>query len=434
MDSLIRVMRFKLGKSTADADRAVAAIVREAYAHVPYYRALLDNAGVLPSSIGGVRDLPKLPVTTKRTLLGGGQSSYLHARVDPARCRRAGTSGSQGVPLTIYFSREEALWRVAQLWRAIGRYRRLIPPVVMADVGPMASRSGHGWMERSGLVRLTRLPATMPLEEQVETVLRVQPSLLEGYPTCLTLLAEALQNWPGSRYRPRLIVARGEVLHEDSRALLQQVFGCQVADLYNCEEIGNVAWRCPSGLSHWHVNMDTCVLEVVDADGQAVQEGVEGRVLVTSLFGRAMPLIRYELGDRATLGFVDACACGSHGPILTTLSGRDDDFVVLPDGQRVSPRQVATTVYNALSSADSGNGSQGVRQFQIVQQPDLSLVLRVVLGNADGLPAARSAAEALAALGPACSIELVDEIPFLPSGKLKKVLALPQGRGDDHRW
>ncbi len=422
---LDRLTRFSFARSPQAVERALRYRIRDAYAHVSCYRAAMDGAGVTPDAIRSVADLALLPVTTRRMLLAEGPEAALRRGAFPARGYRTSTSGSQGIPFTITFSRAEALWRTAMFWRAMLRYVWLLPPLTIADVGPMAAHAGYGAAERARLARLLRLPATLPLEAQVAALLRERPQVVEGYPTCLALLAEALAQRGETPYRPRLVVSRGEVLHAEMRALLERTFHCRVADLYNCEEVGNVAWSCPHDPQRWHINTAACVVEIVDADGAPLPPGVEGRMLLTSLFGRTMPFIRYDIGDRGTLDSPFRCACGVRGPTLTSLSGRDDDFLWLPDGRRVSPRLAATTVFNALKAESAHAQTQPVRQFQIVQQGRERLILRVVLSSAEGRAFAGRAAVALAAFGWPCEVQAVAEIPFDASGKLKKVLVIP---------
>jgi len=375
-------------------------------------------------------DLSNLPATSKTALLTSGANAYLHKHANPARCYRTSTSGSQGIPLTISFTRVEALWRTAMVWRAMMRYALLRPPLTIADVGPMAPRANHNSAKVAGWVRLLRLPATMPIANQLSMLLEARPAIIEGYPTCLALLAEAIHQHGSVPWRPRLIVSRGEVLHAETRAGLERLFSCPVADLYNCEEIGNVAWSCPHDPCRWHINTSACIVEIVDAEDLPLPPGVEGRILLTSLFGRMMPFLRYEIGDRAAMNAPARCSCGAYGPTLTSLNGRDDDFLVLPDGRRISPRMAATTVVNSLKARDADAHTQPIRQFQILQQGNAQLTLRVVL-NGDGVqtPAgqarAQQAALALSAFGLPCNVEEVATIPFAPSGKFKKVLAIP---------
>ena len=439
------LVRFVPAKPPQMVNQALRALVRDAYENVPYYHALMEARGIIPDMIRCSSDLSRLPATSKTALLTSGLNAYLHKHTNPARCYRTSTSGSQGIPLTISFNGTEALWRTAMVWRTMMRYVLLAPPLTIADVGPMTPRANAKPAKVAGLVRLLRLPATMPIANQLSMLLDARPAVIEGYPTCLALLTEALEQYGGAPWKPRLIVSRGEVLHAETRADLEHLFSCPVADLYNCEEIGNVAWSCPHDPCRWHINTSACIVEIVDSEDMPLPSGVEGRILLTSLFGRTMPFLRYEIGDRAAMNAPTRCSCSAYGPTLTNLNGRDDDFLMLPDGRRISPRMAATAVVNSLQVRDADAHTQPIRQFQIIQQGNAQLTLRVVL-NGDGVQTpggqtpgvqtppgqmptgqalAQQAALALSAFGLPCNVEEVTTIPFAPSGKFKKVLAIP---------
>jgi phenylacetate-CoA ligase len=71
-------------------------------------------------------------------------------------------------------------------------------------------------------------------------------------------------------------------------------------------------------------------VEIVDDDNRAVAPGQEGRVLVTSMHSHAMPIIRYDIGDRAIAGA--RCDCGISLPVITQILGRQRSLIELPDG------------------------------------------------------------------------------------------------------
>jgi len=426
MSCLDRWMRFKLRKAYRDVDRAIRYVVRSAYRNVPFYKKTWDAAGTDPEGVRGQKYLDRLPATLRRVLAGVPERERRHQGAETDRCFRTSTSGYLGIPLTIYMGRTEALWRRLTFFQALCRYGKLPFPLRLADVGPMVPAHRAGTEQKFKLVQLLRLPATLPPEEMARHLWAFRPHVVEGYPTCLAILAEEMVRSGRSTPKPRLVVSRGELLHDSTRELLRCVFSSPVADLYNCEEGGNMAWECPKHPGLWHVNQDTCALEVVDADGVPVPPGAVGRVLLTSLFNHTMPFIRYELGDRATAGPVDRCTCGVQGPSLTSIEGRDDDFLIAPDGRRLSPRLVANTVLNSLREAsDPSTVTRGVRQFQIVQLGPDELVLRVVLANPDRPEEADRAARALerAFQGTTCRVEQVSKLPRAPGGKLKKVIA-----------
>jgi phenylacetate-CoA ligase len=102
-----------------------------------------------------------------------------------------------------------------------------------------------------------------------------------------------------------------------------------------------MAQPCPH--DRLHVNMEGCMVEVIDDAGQPVRPGQMGRVIVTPFLQTAQPLIRYEQGDLAILG--GRCSCGRHAPTLDRVLGRSISIFRHPDGRSIAklmPDETAT--------------------------------------------------------------------------------------------
>lgn len=432
-----RLIRFRLPKSPEHVERALRFLVRDACENVPYYRRLMDEAGVTPSDIRACSDLSRLPVTTKDALLRAPLGDRLRRGTDPRDCRKRYTSGSTGIAYTVCMNRLELVFRQAALLRAFGHHLPLFLPLRICEVGagPVGLRE-RGALSRKLATRLGSLAALsvvhisrcLPLPEQVRVLRDVRPQLVTGHPSCLELVASELLRDGGQQVRPRLVVSRGEVLTSLARQTIGGAFGSPVVDYYSCEEIGNIAWQCRASRGVMHINTDTCVLEIVDQDGQSLPPGAEGRVVVTSLFNCTMPFIRYDLGDRGVLleASPEDCTCRRGGLSMALPQGRDQDFLVLPGGRQVSPRQadavVGWAIYNSL-----GDGSfvQGIVKYQIVQEEvDLVRIRVAVLGSpVAGLISALE--EGVRGLDPAlrCQVEFVENLPLEPSGKRRAILS-----------
>ena len=430
-----RLLRFKQRKTLRDVDRVLGFLIRSCYRNVPLYRRLLDEREVLPHLIRSAADLPHVPIMERDEVYRGGSiRDRIHARADAARCVRTSTSGSTGFPLSIYMSRGEALYRRLLLVSSWRRYGRLPFPLRVADVGSWVPGESGVEIKRRAGASVVRISIALPVERQIEILVRQRPHVVSGYPTSLGILAEELRVSPLAA-SPRLVTARGEVLYQATRQTIESGFGCRVSDLYNCEEVGNIAWECPRDPEVLHVNADACIVEIVDAEGNPLPAGVEGAVLVTNLYNCTMPFIRYALHDRGILipSGGERCDCGSRSPRMSILGGRDDDFVYLPSGRKVSPRLVATAVHRAF---DDFSGRRGVgsplRGFQVVQDALDHLTIRIVPGSDRAVAYEEIIAPTLEKLHPAlrCTVVLVDDLPREPSGKFKKVIQAmaPAGR------
>jgi phenylacetate-CoA ligase len=104
--------------------------------------------------------------------------------------------------------------------------------------------------------------------------------------------------------------------------------------MYSAAEIGIIAIPCPEQ-NALHIQSEGVFLEILRDDGTPCASGEEGRVVLTPLHNFVMPLIRYELGDRATLGA--PCSCGRTLPVLHTIPGRARDMITTPTGERRFP-------------------------------------------------------------------------------------------------
>lgn len=424
MRAIGRIARLKLRKTDRDVLRALRFIVSDAAEHVPFYRVAFSRAGVGPEALRRVEDLRRFPITDKRALFASGETLHLREGANERSLDRRSTSGTQGRPLTVYANRSEALFRKVTLLDSFRRSVRLRFPLTIADVG--AYTQGSDIAQRLGLVRIKRIFRTTPLAEQAAAMSRLRPDVVEGRPSSLWSLVAEARRLGLDLPRPRVVISFAETLFPHVRAELNHAFGCRVADYYNCEEVGNVAWECPRDPDRMHVNSATSVLEVVDEDGEPASRGQVGRVLLTNLFNTTMPFIRYEIRDRAALLDQTACSCGFRGTSIRLVEGREEDFFLLPDGREISPRRVNDIVFGLLPGEEIGNELfQVIEQFQIVQEDLDFVIVNVIPGPKYTRDLWRGIEESAKAVHPALrvSVREVDVLELAPGGKFKPIIS-----------
>jgi len=422
------MLRFRVGKNQVDVDRALRSVVRDAYRHVPVYRRLMDAAALSPEDVRTSRDLGRLPIVHKEDLhRPKSLDDVLRCGTRPDRCAQVMTSGSSGIPVSIYMSKLEAHYRRLLLLLAWKRVARLTFPCTVAELSAGIENKNGFEIRRWGSVRVVRVYAGLPASTQLQILREAAPQLLLGRPSALEILAEALETTSTSLV-PRHVVTRGEILYPDTRRKIEAALQCRISDFYNSEEIGNIAWECPENPRRLHINTDACVVEIVDEEGIPLPHGIEGRILVTNLYNRTMPFLRYELGDLAALSNVEQipCSCGTRNPSLSTVSGRIDDFIFLPDGRKLSPHVLAVSLEKALSHRPPHQAPSyhSCRRFQVVQDALDHVTVRIVPEEEVNLDFESLIEPELRKLHPAlrCSAILVDELEFLPSGKFKRVI------------
>jgi phenylacetate-CoA ligase len=182
---------------------------------------------------------------------------------------------------------------------------------------------------------------------------RYRPRRLKAYAQSAAMFALYCRENGVDDIRFDSIITSAEVLLPENRTLIEETFRGKIFNRYGCRELSVIASECEyhTGL---HVNADALIVEIDPiADGQPGS----GRVLITDLYNRSMPLIRYEIGDIARWAETRQCACGRSLPRLANIEGRITDFLHLPDGKMVSGPSL-TLVIAQLSE---------IRQAQFVQ-------------------------------------------------------------------
>jgi len=206
-----------------------------------------------------------------------------------------------------------------------------------------------------------------PIERQIEWLQRIKPDYLQTYPSNARALALAIKegaaplNFCG-------ILTYAEMLTPENRAIISHVFGCHLADCYSSNECGFIALQSPLS-DNWLVQSEVTYLEILDGQDQPCEPGEMGRVVVTPLHNYAHPLIRYDLGDYATLGTEDAS--GLPFPVLTNIHGRIRNMFKFPGDVLIQPDFKPISIHRFLNP----------KQWQVAQIGDTTLEIRVVPGD-----------------------------------------------------
>ncbi|MCI4442150.1 MAG: phenylacetate--CoA ligase family protein [Lentimicrobium sp.] len=182
---------------------------------------------------------------------------------------------------------------------------------------------------------------------------------INGYTSSIVLFAKFLQqkNIVLKEICPTLkvCVVTSEMLFDKDKILLEKQFGVAVVNEYGASELDLIAFQNPDG--EWQVNSETLFVEILDEDNNVLTYGEEGRIVITSLFNKAHPFIRYDIGD---IGILDEKSTAKK-PILKKLIGRTNDVALLPSGKK-SP---GLTFYYVTKSIIEDDGN--VKEFVIKQ-------------------------------------------------------------------
>ena len=422
---------------TAHQDHALRELRRATYAGSEFYRR--HHAGLHDAP------LDQLPSVTKADLMEHFDEAVTtpdlsladledHLRSltqiggDPGRPWKsrwwtAATAGTTGRHGSFIWNRSEwgtilASYARANDWAGIsaGPTR----PVKMALVSsrvPTHQSAVVGASLRSGFVPTLRLDVTAPMDETVAALNRFQPRVLVGYASALEPLA-AEQLAGRLHISPEGVMSASEVLSAHAASELEAAWGRAPFDVYAATETAGIASPCT--YRNRHVYEDLLIIEPVDQAGNPVPPGTTGaKLLVTVLFSRTLPLIRYEMSDTVKLGG-RGCPCGRCFAILADIEGRIEDVLQLP-GQAGKVSVHPIVFHHVLDQA-------AVSGWQVIQE---AAGLRVLLAglapgaSTEGVSAAVAGAlKEAGVVDTAVDIQLVDRVERTALGKAPFVRGL----------
>jgi phenylacetate-CoA ligase len=394
----------------------ILSLVDHARRTTPFWRSRLHDAGLASEKLRSFDDFLAAPILTKADLRAHA-AEMLSEPYRGATLQRKQTSGSTGTSVAIVVDEDAQQFKRACTLRSDEWSGWRLGERVAALWGNPEYLQ-HGWRGRlrNTLLQRTIYLDTLKFDEaaiaRFATALeRRPPSLLFGHAHSLYLFAEFLRNRRRFAARPRGIISTSMVLHDWERRAIEEVFQCPVTNRYGCEEVSLIACQCERHKG-MHINADGIYLEVLRSDGTPCRPGEPGAIVVTDLMNRAMPMIRYQVGDMGVLSD-QPCPCGRGLPLLERVEGRIADYVVTRRGELISGISL-TENFALLVPA--------VAQLQIVQEEVDRFVFRIVRGPDFGDQSENIIGTlARERFGPDVryQCQYVDKIPQEPSGKYR---------------
>lgn len=401
---------YHLAKTELNALEAVflERILQHARENVPYYRDLsLSDAS-----------LDQYPILTKEIIKERFEDLTSLKRDKASTWFENSSGGSTGKPQSFIQHASFVQWSMAALGYFFRDMRGIeyatVPKVVFwgSERDIFKQRESikakvANFLTQTYFINSFRM-SDEQMHDAVVLVKQVQPVFIKGYASSLYAFACFVRDNNLKLPAPEFIYSSAESLRPFMRKVIEEVLGARVYDFYGSREVGAIAGECEQG--NMHIFSFHNKIEVVDEQNQPVDVGEEGRVLVTNLHNTAMPLIRYDIGDRAVRG--DDCACGNPLPVLTSVSGRVTDNFLNAKSEIVHGEYFTHLFYHR----------PWVKEFQILQTAINEL--HVYYCSDDQVVPEEDKDEINAkirlVMGEECLIfwEHVDEVPRTPQGKL----------------
>jgi len=394
-------------------------LLRHAWDNVPYYRQVMEQAGVTPNELADSRSLEPLPTLSKATI--NQQRDQLIARnYSPGQYIENSTSGSTGEPLRFVEDRQQMSWSLGAAWRAeawAGGGLGVRHAYLWGSDFDVSAYEGVAGRVRAVLWNRLTVPAWRLSQDTavpfLESFRSYRPRVLVGYAGALYHWARLLEFEPHIIPGLRGIVSTAENLFDEWRTQIEATFSVPVFDRYGSRDSKMIGQECTEhkGL---HITAENCYLEILQGDRPA-PPGELGEIVITRLENPAMPFIRYRTGD---LGVVSGrtCSCGRGLPLLDRVEGRVQDALQTPDG-----RVITGPFFGRLMRQCAE-----IVEYQVHQTDLTHLLIKVVTNPPRDLPSRGKIERAIwDYLGDTIRIEfeLVDEIPLTKSGKRRFIIS-----------
>lgn len=421
-DKLLRALDLELDHASQDPARvrlnqwlALRSLLERAASQVPGYRRKYLAAGFRPPQLQGWEDLERVPILEKRELRAADPAEWRdpHCAGEVLDTR---TSGSSGSPLRMLRT-VESLWGSTAHNMAL--YHEWCAGRPLAHVLYFIDPTEHSIDFALARQLLTTVDesrihsAFLPIEEQEEILLELEPAFLSSYPSTVKSLAARLNRRNQRLESLELLHLTSESLDLLGEAQLRRAFPrARLLQTYTATEAGLIAFQCREG-GGFHPASRRVLLEIVDEQGRATRGS--GRVVVTDLGNPASPLIRYAGLEDFARWDESPCPCGRPGPRLAALEGRRMESLRRADGALHPPYALTS----ALSEVP------GVAAYQVIQFEARKLSLRVVADPGSAPPPAelerRLRAVLEEQLGAGLDCQVVHELEIRPEPGSRKL-------------
>lgn len=355
-------------------DKAFRKLLRYAYT-VPLYYKKYKEAGIHLSDIKGIKDITKLPYITKKDLVENFPDGIIPPNYKKDKGFVVSTSGSTGKPVSVYLDFSVFSEGVGANIRFLQTHNLHWRKSRFANIGNFSSGkaddvANKAFYSHVGFALESDTYITLNAFQSLKVIMKklddFRPDSILTYPVTYLNLAYLKNKGYGKNVNPKVLVVSGYILDDYTRSYVEDAFGCKMYNGYGAAETSSeapIAFECHQ--KKWHVNLDFFHVETINENMELVEPGKNGHIVVTRLFGKATPLIRYTgLDDWVTLTEDYECSCGFCTPLFKDgVEGRKDTSVILPDG-RVFPSAsfaILSVVLNRLKT-------RKVLQFQIIQK------------------------------------------------------------------
>ena len=392
-------------------------LINYAYEYIPFYKKLFDKLRFHPGNLKKIEDIKELPILEKK-IIKEHYNEFIPSNIQRKFFLKGESSGTTGSPLSLYMNRELVESEhafVMRQYRWAGCSWKSRTASFRGDIiVPVEQKTPPFW--RYDAYKKVLLFSTYHISEStidvyLDQLHKFDPEFIYGYSSCLFLIAKYAKRY---NYEIRLrslraIGTSSETLYEHQKSLIERTFKVRIFDWYGQFERVIFIGTCEFG--NCHIFPDYGVTEFMPVSGADGKEYYE--LIGTGFNNKIMPLIRYRTNDIVTL--TDGpCKCGRNFLRINAVLGRTNDAIVTPEGRIIGMIDSVFNDIEHISVAQVYQKSLNELVILVVSEPGFNISdekkiisnIKLRIGNQMKV-----------------TVNRVDHIPRLPSGKFKLILS-----------
>ena len=362
-------------------DHQLKKMVRFAYT-VPLYHDKYKKARVHPNDISVIKDLRKLPLISKEDIKQYYPDGIISSKTSREQLVEIATSGTTGKSLSIYVDMFDIVMGLFGYLRTIREYEINWRKHRLTIIGDFASHTAESGYVTKGLQ--PRLPFDFLFrniqwldtndepKKIIKKINRFNPDFIGGYVGMLGHLALLKEKGFGKNISPKYIAATGAVLDKTLKEFIETTFDAHLFEVYGATETGPIAFECKQG--GYHIMSDLLYLEFLK-DDMPVNSGEAGKLVVTKLFGKGTPIIRYDAINDIVSPRYEKCNCDISGEMIQKIFGRDDLSLLLPGGRVLLPSSFSEIYSRVLY----GLKTNKLKDTRIIQHNLTKIEIQIVI-------------------------------------------------------
>lgn len=393
-------------------------IIEYAYFNVPYYKESFDKCKIKPNDFKSLLDLEKFPVLTKEDVRNN-YNKMIATNYNKKHLVHSHTSGSSGKALDFVLTKESIPYQWAIWWRLRNKYGIGLGAKHLNCVGklvvPIKTRKPPYWRINKPLnqwiINMQHITKDK-INYYVDMINEESFIYISGYPSIISSLASLICE---SNFKiensPRLVFSGAEKMFDYQKQLIEKAFpDIMITDHYGTSEGVINATKCSHGI--YHEDYEFGHIECLNPRWISPTD-YTGPILGTGFTNMGMPFIRYQMGDSA-IWSISECKCGLHSQVIKDIEGRNEDFVITPEGARIMRFD-----YLFKDTSD-------IKECQVVQSVLGQITLRIVKRDNYSVNTEKQIITHFKdMISPTMKVifEYVDEIPRTSAGKFKAVIS-----------